>query len=225
MRNDASGAWTFLADGRGSTIALADATGAIQTQYSYEPFGNATRSGMFNANSRTFTGREDDDLGLFYYRARYYSPILQRFVSQDPIGFAGGDVNLYAYVGNDPLNYIDPYGLSGTIYFPGGLPGAGAWRFLGPAGAIAGGWYLAYEISRRYPPAECVDGPGKVLPFPKPRPKPTPLFPPWPSKPGEICPLKEQVGTICVYQCKDGTTFAKLLADKTQKCPSHAGRP
>jgi len=57
------------------------------------------------------TGRENDGTGLYYYRARYYSPTLQRFISEDPIGFAGGDVNFYAYVGNNPIRYIDPRGL------------------------------------------------------------------------------------------------------------------
>ena len=48
---------------------------------------------------------------LFYYRARYYSPRMSRFVSEDPVGFLGGDVNLYAYVRNNPINLIDPTGL------------------------------------------------------------------------------------------------------------------
>lgn len=50
--------------------------------------------------------------GLYYNRARYYSPTLQRFISQDPIGFAGGDANLYRYVLNDPINIEDPLGLT-----------------------------------------------------------------------------------------------------------------
>lgn len=52
-----------------------------------------------------------------YYWARYYHPGLQRFVSEDPIGFEGGDVNLYVYVANNPLGFIDPLGLEvqGTI--------------------------------------------------------------------------------------------------------------
>jgi RHS repeat-associated protein len=59
-----------------------------------------------------FTGREHDEpLYLYYYRARYYHPGLQRFVREDPIGFAGGDVNLYGYVANNPLTFVDPFGL------------------------------------------------------------------------------------------------------------------
>jgi RHS repeat-associated protein len=56
--------------------------------------------------------------GLYYYRARYYHPTLQRFISEDPIGFAAGDVNLYAYVGNRPSIVRDPLGLSEDTYEP-----------------------------------------------------------------------------------------------------------
>jgi len=48
---------------------------------------------------------------LYYMRARYYDPVIGRFISEDPIGFEGGDVNLYAYVGNNPMNFVDPEGL------------------------------------------------------------------------------------------------------------------
>jgi len=47
---------------------------------------------------------------LYYYRARYYSPELKRFISEDPIGLGGG-INFYAYVGNNPVNWVDPLGL------------------------------------------------------------------------------------------------------------------
>jgi RHS repeat-associated protein len=99
----------FLADASGNTLALADSTGAIQTQYSYEPFGNTTVAGT-STNPFQYTGRENDGTGLLYYRLRYYNPILQRFVSEDPIGLDGG-LNVYAYVGNDPVNFADPFGL------------------------------------------------------------------------------------------------------------------
>ena len=49
--------------------------------------------------------------GFYYMRARYYDPKVGRFISEDPIGFKGGDVNLYVYVGNNPINLIDPLGL------------------------------------------------------------------------------------------------------------------
>ncbi|MGE3911934.1 MAG: polymorphic toxin-type HINT domain-containing protein [Chloroflexota bacterium] len=105
-----AGARHLLADGLGSTLGLLDPSATPTTAYTYEPFGRTTSTGAFSANSARFTGREDDGTGLAYYRARYYSPQLQRFISEDPIGFAGGDANLHAYVGNDPVNLTDPSG-------------------------------------------------------------------------------------------------------------------
>ena len=59
-----------------------------------------------------YTGREwDGEIGLQYNRARYYDPSTGRWISQDPIGFAGGDANLYRYVGNSPTNATDRCGL------------------------------------------------------------------------------------------------------------------
>ncbi|MBK6780624.1 MAG: RHS repeat-associated core domain-containing protein [Gemmatimonadetes bacterium] len=58
-----------------------------------------------------FAGREyDGESGLYYMRARYYDPALGRWISEDPIGIAGG-LNVYAYAGNDPVNLTDPSGL------------------------------------------------------------------------------------------------------------------
>ncbi len=95
----------------GSTAALADNTGAVQTEYTYEPFGKTTATGASSPNSSQYTGRENDGTGLYYYRARFYDPGLQRFISEDPAHLLGGDANLYAYVGNNPVNYRDPSGL------------------------------------------------------------------------------------------------------------------
>lgn len=58
------------------------------------------------------SGRENDGTGLYFNRARYYSPTLQRFISEDPIGFGGGDVNLYAYVSNGPISSKDSFGMA-----------------------------------------------------------------------------------------------------------------
>jgi len=98
---------------------LADTAGAVQTEYTYEPFGTTTVAGAASASSYQYTGRENDGTGLYYYRARYYSPTLNKFISKDPIGFAGGDINLYAYVLNNPLGFIDPFGLYVAVtYYP-----------------------------------------------------------------------------------------------------------
>jgi RHS repeat-associated protein len=109
-RSDSAGTWNVLVDALGSTLALTDSSGAIQTQYTYEPFGRTTVFGTGSANSSEFTGRESDATGLYYYRARYYHSGLGRFISEDPAGF-DADVNFYAYVRNDPLNWTDPSGL------------------------------------------------------------------------------------------------------------------
>jgi RHS repeat-associated protein len=104
----------YVTDALGSVIALTDDTGVVKTTYSYDPFGNTTVSGEASDNPFQYTGRENDGTGLYYYRARYYSPELQRFISEDPIGLAGGDTNYFAYVGNNPVNWIDPLGLVWT---------------------------------------------------------------------------------------------------------------
>ncbi len=61
------------------------------------PFGNVSISVEASDNHFQYTGRENDGSGLYYYRARYYSPELQRLIGEDPIGLKGGDVNFYAY--------------------------------------------------------------------------------------------------------------------------------
>lgn len=117
-RSDAAGTRTLLTDGLLSTLALLDSAGAAQTEYTYDPFGKTTATGSASGNPSQYTGRENDGTGLHFYRARYYHPTLQRFVSRDPIGFAAGDVNLYAYVGNNPINLVDPFGLDGETPIP-----------------------------------------------------------------------------------------------------------
>lgn len=101
----------FLTDALGSAVASTNASGTVQTEYSYEPFGKVNTTGTTNNSSYQFTGRENDGTSVNYYRARYYEPGLQRFISEDPIGFASGDVNFYAYVRNDPIQFVDPSGL------------------------------------------------------------------------------------------------------------------
>ncbi|MGZ4828200.1 MAG: RHS repeat-associated core domain-containing protein [Candidatus Angelobacter sp.] len=100
-RADSTGAFTPLKDTLGSTIALVDANGNVVTQYAYDPFGNTTVYGATNANEFQYTGRENEGNGLYFYRARYYSPMLGRFINEDPIGFGGG-TNFYSYVFDSP---------------------------------------------------------------------------------------------------------------------------
>ena len=92
-RADSSGTFTQLKDAMGSTIALVDSTGNIATIYAYDPFGGTVVSGAANSNVFQYTGRENEGNGLYFYRGRYYSPFLGRFISEDPLGLDGGDVN------------------------------------------------------------------------------------------------------------------------------------
>ena len=88
---------------------MTNSTGSSVSQISYDGFGNANTSS--NLTRYAYTGREfDSDTGLYYYRARWYDAKVGRFLSEDPIGFGGG-VNQFRYVGNNPLNAVDPSGL------------------------------------------------------------------------------------------------------------------
>jgi RHS repeat-associated protein len=100
------------ADGLGSIVAISDIAKNIVARYSYDAFGSLNSTAPEFGSAYAFTGREWDlELGLYYYRARYYDPMEGRFISKDPIGFAGGDVNVYRYVGNDVVMRTDSFGL------------------------------------------------------------------------------------------------------------------
>jgi RHS repeat-associated protein len=126
-RNDVNGRTDLLTDALNSTIALTDSTGAITQQYSYDPYGNVTQSDTTSGftNPYLYTGREADSTGLYYYRARYYSPTMGRFISEDPLAFGGGQNNFYAYAGGNPISARDPSGKCPWCLV-GALVGAGA---------------------------------------------------------------------------------------------------
>jgi RHS repeat-associated protein len=125
---------TFLQDGLGSNLGLTNNVGTIATQYTYDPFGNTSSTGSASSNAFQYTGRENDGTGLYFYRARYYNPVLQRFLSQDPIGFAGGDANLYSYALNSPTNLSDASG---------NCPACGALVLTGEVFSGPVGWGIA----------------------------------------------------------------------------------
>lgn len=92
-------------DGIGSVTSVSGSAGALTGANSYDSFGNAP-----TPNVRSFTGREwDQEIGTYYYRARYYDPNTGRFLSEDPIQFRGGS-NFYEYAYNSPIRFIDPSG-------------------------------------------------------------------------------------------------------------------
>jgi RHS repeat-associated protein len=101
-------------DAHGSTIDLTGAAGTATDSYLYRAFGDLVTSSGTTVNPYQYGGRKgyiyDSDLFNFQVRARRYDPDMGRWWSRDPIGFAGGDANLYRYVGNGPLVGSDPSG-------------------------------------------------------------------------------------------------------------------
>ncbi len=102
-------------DGTGSVVAVTDGFGTVVESYAYGPYGESA-DGDLIGNPYRFTGRRlDAETELYYYRNRYYSATLGRFLQADPAGFVDG-LNLYAYVRNDPLNFVDPSGLFTLVF-------------------------------------------------------------------------------------------------------------
>ncbi len=100
-------------DWRGDTVALSDATGNVTARMSYSPYGVPTVESGTVTTPFCFNGKwgvMTEASGLLSMQARYYSPVLQRFLNEDPSGFNGG-VNLYAYASGDPIDLMDPFGL------------------------------------------------------------------------------------------------------------------
>jgi len=106
-----------LGDHLGTIRDLVDNSGEVMNHYIYDSFGNViAQTDNTVENRRLFTGREFDfETGLYYYRARYYYSPTGRFLGLDPIGFEAGDSNLYRYVGNQPIDVVDPTGLYGRV--------------------------------------------------------------------------------------------------------------
>jgi RHS repeat-associated protein len=159
-----SGMYYYHYDGLGSVVALTDTSGTFVEYYEYNVFGEPTIwdvnameivDSSVVGNPYMFTGREyDSETGLYDYRNRIYKPSIGRFLQTDPIRYAVG-LNLYSYCGNNPIIYVDPYGLvrwgqvargiykiaSGTAMClgAGGLTGASSGILVGAGVALAAG--------------------------------------------------------------------------------------
>jgi RHS repeat-associated protein len=158
-----------LADHLGTVRDAVDNAGKLRLHREYDAFGNVVAETHYNASggvvtagqpgfvdlSFAFTGRQfDKATGLQNNLNRWYDPRLGRWMSEDPIGHAAGDANLYRYVGNEPTLRVDSAGLQATTttawWFFGGftLP---AWAApVAVAGAGAGASYGAYKAGQRF---------------------------------------------------------------------------
>ncbi len=113
QEDDSGNVEWLLADHQGAIRDIIDNTGILLNHISYDSFGNIIVKTNPTIETRyAFTGREyDKEIDLYFYRARYYDAEIGRFINEDPIVYASGDVNLYRYVNNNPLIYVDPSGL------------------------------------------------------------------------------------------------------------------
>jgi RHS repeat-associated protein len=125
-RTDANGSAYYHSDGAGNVTALMDAQQDIVARYLYDPFGRQLGQWgeLANANRMRFSSKEvHKQSGLYYYGFRFYDPSLKRWLTEDPRGEAGG-INLYRFVLNSPLRYVDPDGwapqMIGFTYDPNG---------------------------------------------------------------------------------------------------------
>jgi RHS repeat-associated protein len=122
----------YQADGLGSITSLTNSSGTNAETYTYDSYGNLLSSTGSVTNRLRYTSREfDTETGLYYYRARYYDPAIGKFLSEDPIRYAGGNSDFFPYALNNPTSLIDPTGLAtvtnntGTPILVDGNPGMG----------------------------------------------------------------------------------------------------
>ncbi|MEY4394996.1 MAG: hypothetical protein RL595_2245 [Planctomycetota bacterium] len=150
-----------LTDRLGSVRQIVDGAGTILDDISYDSFGGILNESNPAAGDRfKFTGREYcPELGIYYYRARWYDPAAGRFISQDPIRFRAGDPNLYRYVGNAPGDATDPEGLA-RITFGNAADGRVSVGYQGSWGLFYGSQELIGNLD---PKSNLVERNGKLV--------------------------------------------------------------
>ena len=104
--------YSYVYDGKGSVAAVLNTSQAAVATYHYNEFGALlSTSGTIDQPFRFSTQPYDPQTGLSYYGYRFYAPPIGRWLNRDPIGESGG-LNLYGFVGNNPVNFVDPWGLA-----------------------------------------------------------------------------------------------------------------
>ena len=115
-----SNTYYAIKDHQNTVLAFVDDSGAVAESYEYDAWGDVSAFDASGAeiddsnigNRYLFQGREYDfATGLYYFRARWYDPQTGRWLSKDPVGISGG-LNQYVFCGNNPVNFVDPLGLS-----------------------------------------------------------------------------------------------------------------
>jgi len=146
------GTYFFHTDAQGSVIALTDSNGNVVETYEYDAFGRAViKDAEGNTHSQSTIGNPfmyagtfyDAETGLCHMGFRDLDPDTGRFLQEDPIGFEGGQINLYVYVADSPMNFVDPTGagiFGGIGGVLGGILGGAAGGIVGVGvGGIVGG--------------------------------------------------------------------------------------
>jgi len=166
-RTDGSSTRYYQTNALGSVVTATDQFGGAVASYDYDPWGNLL-PGADTPQSAGFTGREwDSETALAFHRARYYSPELGRFISEDPISVnqrPHWDINGFSYAANNPVNRTDPLGLMSLCAFfypnpcirmPRILPRAGPNDHCGPPasgpGSYAGSAFIAWLVPEGIP--------------------------------------------------------------------------
>ncbi|MCD4779629.1 MAG: RHS repeat-associated core domain-containing protein, partial [Candidatus Omnitrophica bacterium] len=148
--------YTYMYDGNGNVgQMLNSSTGVIEAHYEYDPYGNETLATGALASSNPYrfsTKYLDDEFNLYYYGFRYYDPETGRWLNRDPIEEEGGGLNLYIFVGNNPINLIDILGLAEWKKEP-SLQGPSFkslgimdpfefWTIIPPSVGLGGEWFM-----------------------------------------------------------------------------------